>query len=122
MAVTTRVSVASGGEERTGTSDQAQISANGRFVVFASTAPLVPEDTLRPAQLTDPCGDIYVHDRDTGTTTRVSVSSSGAQANGRSYEPSISGDGRYVRLHVVGDQSGGRTTPTVCPTVFCTID
>ena len=40
--------------------------------------------------------DIFVHDRQTGQTTLVSVSSSGVQGNGNSYSASISSDGRYV--------------------------
>jgi Tol biopolymer transport system component len=39
---------------------------------------------------------IFVHDRDTGNTSHVSVSSDGEQANGFSFGPSISADGRYV--------------------------
>jgi Tol biopolymer transport system component len=42
------------------------------------------------------CFDIFVRDRVNHTTTRVSVSSSWAQANGYSFGPSISGDGRFV--------------------------
>jgi WD40-like Beta Propeller Repeat len=37
-----------------------------------------------------------VHDRQTGGTTRASVAQDGAQANGESFAPAISGDGRYV--------------------------
>jgi archaellum component FlaF (FlaF/FlaG flagellin family) len=40
--------------------------------------------------------DVFVRDIVAGTTTRVSVASDGAQANGSCYEPSISADGRYV--------------------------
>jgi hypothetical protein len=95
--VTSRVSVTSAGQERAGASDFGQISPSGRFVVFVSTAALVTEDTHSACSLvTEPCADIYVRDRDTGTTTRVSVSSAGLQADGASYGPSISADGRYV--------------------------
>ena len=52
--------------------------------------------TCQPAPALPACEDIYVHDRDTGTTTRASVSSAGAQADGDSYEPHISSDGRFV--------------------------
>jgi Tol biopolymer transport system component len=71
------------------------ISADGRYVVFHSEAAnLVPNDT-------NGVGDIFVRDRQTGTTTRVSVDSSGAQANGVSnfQRPAISADGRYVAFH-----------------------
>src|SRR6185369_9014155 len=40
--------------------------------------------------------DIFVYDRQTNTTDRVSVSSTGTQANERSFFPSLSADGRYV--------------------------
>lgn len=66
------------------------LSANGRFVAYESGAPnLVVGDT----NLTT---DVFVHDLVTGRTQRVSVSSSGAQANNVSLWPSLSADGRYV--------------------------
>jgi hypothetical protein len=95
-STTTRVSVATGGGQASGASNQPRISANGRFVVFATTAPLVPEDTAISCAPVIDCTDIYVHDRDTVTTTRVSVGAGNVQANGTSHTPSISGDGRYI--------------------------
>jgi hypothetical protein len=89
-AVTTRVSVASDGSEANDSSYQPALSANGRYVVFESDASnLVDDDT-------NGRGDIFVHDRQTGVTERVSVSSDGDQANGDSFGPTISDDGRYV--------------------------
>ena len=93
---TTRVSVSSRGKQGTGDrthngSNGPSISADGRYVAFHSGASnLVPGDTNRTM-------DIFVHDRVTGNTQRVSVSSSGAQANGENIgAPRISADGRYV--------------------------
>jgi Tol biopolymer transport system component len=87
---TTRVSVASDGTQANGGSFTPSISADGRYVAFASIAVnLVSGDT-------NGVQDIFVHDRQTGQTTRVSVASGGAQANGPSFDPSISADGRYV--------------------------
>jgi Tol biopolymer transport system component len=89
---TTRVSVASNGIQTDSfrDSDSPAISADGRFVAFASSATnLVAGDT----NSTD---DIFVHDRQTGQTTRISVASNGTQANGNNATPSISADGRYV--------------------------
>jgi Tol biopolymer transport system component len=87
---TTRVSVASDGTQANGGSFTPSISANGRYVAFASIAVnLVSGDT-------NGVQDIFVHDRQTGQTTRVSVASDGAQANDFSSNPSISADGRYV--------------------------
>jgi hypothetical protein len=40
--------------------------------------------------------DVFVHDRDTGETTRASISSAGVQANDESFSPSISSSGRFV--------------------------
>jgi hypothetical protein len=59
-------------------------------------------------------GDVFIRDRQNGTTERVSVSSGGAQANGQSQGGSLSGDGRYVTIWseatnlVSGDTNGFR--------------
>jgi hypothetical protein len=86
-----RVSVSSMGAQANARSLYAAISADGRFVAFYSDATnLVPNDT-------NEASDIFVHDRLTGTTERVSVSNTEAQANGPSdYLPAISADGRFV--------------------------
>jgi Tol biopolymer transport system component len=88
---TERVSVSSSGAQGDAGAGGAALSADGRFAVFASTSRnLVPRDTNKVT-------DVFVRDRQTGKTERVSVSSSGAQANGWSEDvPAISGDGRYV--------------------------
>ncbi len=66
------------------------ISADGRYVSFASRASnLVSEDTNGYL-------DVFVHDRKTGETTRVSVDMEGNETNDDSSSPSISADGRYV--------------------------
>jgi len=105
---TTRVSVASDGTEGNGGSGAASISADGRFVAFLSDADnLVPGDT-------NGSPDVFVHDRQTGQTTRVSVASNGTQGNGTSGEDgcSISADGRFVAFIsgatnlVAGDTNG----------------
>lgn len=92
-----RVSVATGGAEGNGGSRNPAISADGRYIAFESDASnLVPGDTNGAV-------DIFVHDRLTGVTKRVSVNSSGEQATGDinfqysgSRSPSINADGRYV--------------------------
>lgn len=89
--LTTRVSVASDGTEGNGESgDGASISADGRYIVFSSWASNLVSDDTNNAQ------DIFVHDRQTGLTTRVSVASDGTEGNSYSRSPAISGDGRYV--------------------------
>jgi Tol biopolymer transport system component len=80
-----RVSVATGGIEANGISSQPAVSPDGRFVVFASDATnLVPDDTNNVT-------DVFLHDRQTGITTRVSVGTGGIEANGPSVIPSIGG-------------------------------
>ena len=88
---TERVSVASDGTEGTGdTIKYHSISADGLFVAFSSRASdLVPGDTNGEI-------DVFVHDRQTGETTRVSVASDGTQGDGTSWRPSISSDGHHV--------------------------
>src|SRR5207253_921856 len=70
--------------------DRPLISANGRFVAFNSRSTnLVPGDT-------NGTSDVFVHDRQTGTTERVSVDNTGNQGNGGSGVVAISADGRFV--------------------------
>jgi Tol biopolymer transport system component len=95
--LTERVSVSSLGVEGNHSSGDASISADGRYVAFQSTANnLVPGDTNLQR-------DIFVHDRQTGVTERVSVSSLGGEGNDWSYEPSISADGRFVSFESLAD-------------------
>jgi uncharacterized repeat protein (TIGR01451 family) len=93
---TERVSVDSNGVEANNESEMAAISADGRFVAFASLASnLVPDDT-------NDASDVFVHDRLTGTTERVSVDSKGREGDsdsglvGVGGHPAISADGRFV--------------------------
>ena len=87
---TTRVSVDSRGRQANGSSAGSSLDGSGRYVAFESLATnLVPGDTNRVS-------DVFVHDRQTGETTRVSVDSRGRQANGGSSAPSLSDDGRFV--------------------------
>ncbi len=95
---TERISVASGGHQGTGDPDDfnvgtPSISATGRYVAFVSVAAdLVPGDTNGQR-------DVFVRDRQAGTTERVSIRTDGGQATSASFgssSPSISSDGRYV--------------------------
>ena len=108
---TERVNVSSSGEQGSSYSSAAygggSLSADGRYVAFGSSASnLVAGDTNGDE-------DFFVHDRVTGTTERVSVSSSGEQGNSDShYGGSLSADGRYVSFSsyasnlVAGDTNG----------------
>lgn len=91
------VSANSNGQAGTGHSLGAMISPNGRYVAFESWASdLVAGDTNGDGQQASSGSDVFLRDLKSGTTTRVSVTSSGAQTEGFSRQPSISGDGRYV--------------------------
>jgi Tol biopolymer transport system component len=87
---TTRVSVTSGGLAANKSSWSASLSGDGRFVAFSSQA-----TNLAPGDFNG-SHDVFVHDRDLGTTRVVSVSSTGALGSGPSEGPSLSGSGRYV--------------------------
>jgi Tol biopolymer transport system component len=104
--VTDRVSLTGAGREGDGASGGPAISRDGRYVAFSSSAAnLVSGDTNNSA-------DVFVRDRSLGTTTRISIATGGAQANGPSGGASISGDGRYVGFPseastlVAGDTNG----------------
>lgn len=87
---TERVSIASDGTQADNYSAHPSISANGQFVAFQSEASnLVNGDDNEYM-------DIFIHDRDTGITTIVSVASDGKQGDGTSITPSISADGQFV--------------------------
>jgi Tol biopolymer transport system component len=91
LGTTERVSVGLGGEEANGPSEDPAISSDGTLIAFESEASnLVMGDTNGRR-------DVFVYNRDTGTTTRISVRSNGAQAvNGSSRDADVSGDGRFV--------------------------
>jgi Tol biopolymer transport system component len=87
---TTLVSVDSAGRQGNGGSFTPSISADGRYVAFASDATALVGGDHNRAE------DVFVHDRRTGKTVKVSVASDGRPANGNSYSPAISADGRFV--------------------------
>ena len=103
--VTSRVSVDSAGREGSGGSFVGHISANGRYVAFGSQASnLVEGDT-------EGFPDVFLHRLKTGVTTRISVDSAGGETDNGSYNPSISGNGRFVAFEseasdlVTGDEN-----------------
>ena len=100
------VSVSSAGTIGNDTSFDADISADGRYVVFESDADnLVAGDTNRSA-------DVFLRDTVAGTTIRLSVAWNGTQANDSSGNAHISADGRFVTFSssasnlVRGDTNG----------------
>jgi len=85
-----RVSESSTGGQADGASRSAQISLDGRYIAFESIASnLVAGDT-------NATSDVFRHDRVTGETVRVSVSSSQSQGSGASVTPRISDDGNTL--------------------------
>ncbi len=89
-----RVSVDSSNAEANGNNFQPDVSADGRYVVFKSLS-----NNLLGNNDTNSRDDIFLHDTQTGKTTRVSISTAGVEANGDSSEPVISANGRYVAFH-----------------------
>jgi hypothetical protein len=88
--LTERVSVGSAGEQGSFFSYFGGMSSDGRYVPFFSDSPnFVAGDTNAKR-------DVFLRDRQNGTTLRLSVDSSGVQGNGHSEYPLISSDGRYV--------------------------
>ena len=87
---TTRVSVGANGTQGNGPSFGGKISADGRFVAFASRATSLVAVDANAFQ------DVFVHDRETGETALISLGHDGAPSDGDSGWPDISADGRYV--------------------------
>lgn len=87
---TVRASVASNGKQANGASYRAQVSDDGRYVVFHSAASnLVPGDT-------NGVTDVFRHDLVTGETIRVSVPNGPGEPDGASEFAAIDGDGDVV--------------------------
>jgi Tol biopolymer transport system component len=102
----TRVNVASDGSEANRFSIDPAISGDGRIIAFISDATnLVPGDTNNVR-------DVFVHDRESGLTTRVNVSTTGRQADDFSFLPDLTFDGTLVAFKsaastlVTGDTNG----------------
>lgn len=105
--------ILSGGVERAqraiqldGDSRRPQISGDGRYVVFQSTSTIAVSGDSNGLQ------DVFLWDAFAGGLTRVSESTSGAQANGISFDPRISADGQWITYEstasnlVAGDSNG----------------
>jgi WD40-like Beta Propeller Repeat len=94
------ISVGWNGAEPNGASSSPSVTANGRFVVFASEANnLVKGDS-------NGWSDVFLRDTCIGATSactpgtvRLSVGADGAEANGPSFAPAISPDGRFVAFN-----------------------
>ncbi|HHD56882.1 MAG TPA: hypothetical protein ENK89_04300, partial [Desulfobulbaceae bacterium] len=97
--ITSRASVGTYACGSNGTSSHPSISDDGRYVVFDSDA----DNLLAWTGKEDTNGkrDVFIHDTQSVTTERVSISSSGAEGNDRSggYGAGLSSDGRYVTFN-----------------------
>lgn len=103
-AGTARISVAADGSMANNHSYEAAVSADCRYVAFTSLASnLVADDT-------NGVTDVFVHDRVTHATSRVSLRPDGTQSLVASSSPAISADGRFVVFDTAGasPSSGGR--------------
>ncbi|HTV01060.1 MAG TPA: hypothetical protein VMF13_10995 [Luteitalea sp.] len=96
--VTTLVSRSTTGEPADEGTDYwgASISADGSAVVFRSRARNLTSDPPALCGAGWPCTNIYVHERATGVTARVSIALRGEAANAEAHFPTISKDGRYI--------------------------
>ena len=84
------ISVTADGEQATNVSGGAVISADGRFVAFASRADnLSPEDKNRQY-------DVYLHNRSTRALTLISRNLNGSAGNGSSISPALTTSGNYI--------------------------
>jgi len=91
------ISRTTGGLAGNNLSSQPDVSGDGRYVAYWSFASdLIPVDT-------NAVSDVFVYDRQTGFTERVSIDSNENQLLGSSLGGSISADGRYVAFYTDED-------------------
>lgn len=96
----TRLDIARpGGLDAAGSSMSPAIDAAGRYTVFASKADLTcgeAEACIPERRDRNHVSDVYIFDAGSNGTRRISLSRTGGDADGASYQPTISGDGRFV--------------------------
>ncbi len=97
LGITRRFSKSTSGVEGDGSSYHPSVSDDGqRIVYFSYASNLVANDTNGKS-------DIFLRDRSTGATTRVSVDSAGYEVLNSSSNPWISGDGNIVAFDSYSD-------------------
>ncbi|MCX5061606.1 MULTISPECIES: hypothetical protein [unclassified Streptomyces] len=111
-----RVSVTSDGVQADSGTSPVAISANGQYVVLVSTA-----DNLTdwPAPKEYWAQDVYVHDRVTGRTQRVSTTPDGGSSYAHG-DAAISDDGRYVAFNARPSRMETSRPDIVLPAVYVT--
>ncbi|MFO0983371.1 MAG: hypothetical protein U1E76_16820 [Planctomycetota bacterium] len=106
IGVTDLVSVNNGGAQGTGASDSPHLSGLGQYVVFRSDAP-----NFWPGDING-LGDIILRDIPGALTEPISLDFGGGPANGASYDPFVTTNGRWVAFTssasdlVPGDMNG----------------
>jgi cell wall-associated NlpC family hydrolase len=91
------ISAAPGGSPSDAAASSPALSADGNFVAFVSAASnLAPGGPAGVAQ-------VYLRDRTSGKTERISQTTGGDPGNGWSYQPAISADGRVVAFTSLSD-------------------
>jgi Tol biopolymer transport system component len=112
---TERVSLGNAGNQLAQGSNLAEgpaISADGRFVAFASIdAEVVGGDTNQSF-------DVFVRDRQARTTTRVSVGADGEEANASSSGPALTADGRTIAFTSAATNLSAVKNPTTSSDVY----
>lgn len=115
LAITTRISVSSNGDQTTsGPSTRPTISALGGFVVFHSWSPNLVNSGDPGGADTNGRVDVFLRDVNNNITERISVDSNEVQANGESQFATVSSNGKYVAFHstatnlVANDTNGYR--------------
>jgi len=91
------VSVSTAGAEGNNDCSAPAISTDGRYVVFTSYATNLVSGDANAVR------DVFIRDRQSRTTGRVSVGSGGVEGNSDSFDPAISADGRYVAFASYAD-------------------
>ena len=111
---TDRASLGVTGAEGTNISYEPALSADGRFVVFETSATnLIPGDSNSNR-------DILVRDLSLDTTAVISLNTAGSQSNlgAGNHEPDISGDGRYVVFKSWATNFGPPADPATVSDIF----
>jgi Tol biopolymer transport system component len=85
-----------GSQPSAGVSSSPRVSADGRYIVFVSTADFDAWRRPQTSRAPQPRPLVYVRDTSLGVTRLVSAAPNGAEANAASRTPGVSGDGRYI--------------------------
>ena len=93
-----RVSVDTNGAQQTaGSSFAPVVSGDGRYVVFVSSAPLDGAfNRRRPGREAESVRHVYLRALNSGFIRRISRAPAADDADGPSFHPAVSGDGRLV--------------------------